>query len=162
MHSWDVLALTLERVLAQEQSRGNYSSFSFPSVFLAEPSLQTTLLPYKSCERPAHGRSESLYKEPFMGPSTCSPRLARLGAAGGLFACECNEGLWNHFQTLRNYLRNLRKHCQQHRQTGRNRSKPSEPLRRTLLQLKHRMAYIDPEISVKLLETTLAGTETPP
>ena len=46
------------------------------------------------------------------------------GATGGLFACECNEGLWNHFQTLRNYLRNLRNHCQQHRQTGRNRSKP--------------------------------------
>ena len=61
-----------------------------------------------------------------------------LGATGGLFACECNEGLWNHFQTLRNYLRNLRNHCQQHRQTGRNRSKPLEPFRRTPLQLKHR------------------------
>ena len=48
---------------------------------------------------------------------------------------------------LRKYLRNLGTHCQQHRRTGRNRSEPSEPFRRTPLQLKHRMGYMGPEIS---------------
>ena len=137
-----------------------------PGVFLAFEKVQNSnlFLSAEDCftrkcgdhhtqKRSSAGKAAALYPSKASQCTQLQATLKGYGSAGVskpssmLVVCLPVTVIRGCGTVLRKYLRNLGTPCQQHRRTGRNRSEPSEPFRRTPLQLKHRMGYMGPEIS---------------